>query len=593
VAVAEGRADLLESSHAAAVSGLAFCGGVSNALASCGVDGFIRLWSLDGYDPLWVHEAPLLGVAPTAAMAGSGRGAGAAGGAAGGSAAAGASAAATSPGPAALVAFPPTCLWVAPPCTLRPPPTGAAAAGPARPAGTLTLRGGPSAGNALHHGIGFERTSGGGAAAFNLVFPGHTTRGMGGMPVPRGPAFAEDVTSAAPAAAADGLLPCQVYAGFGDGTLRAYDAGAPSSVDGLGTREAWRQGAHKGGVRCVGGTPVTVLTGGEDGRVCVWSRSNGSLVLQLQDHSRPVVAVLTDARLPWRLLSLGEDRALNVYDLRSERRTRAFSLARLPEPLAAANFTCAAQNAGPGTEGEVLAGTSHGFVVCWDVQVPEVPVGVFDVLAAEPAAGSVPGRVASPMPGSTGSAFPDFNRLTGARNRSTLGDVVGGLGTPAYGGIEEGACGRGPPASSGAGAWGGSTGAGGGEASGARAECRITAMAMAPAGRLLALTTHTGFLLVLEVGPSAPAGGALAEGGAAGTAGGAGDPMDARSRRSSVRAAPPHVAAAAARSRVSSMSLLFSHAGFSACTCVRWSPDGRQVVVAAEDGCISVFNCFL
>jgi hypothetical protein len=238
----------------------------------------------------------------------------------------------------------------------------------------------------------------------------------------------------------------------------------------------------------------------------------------------------------------------------------------------------------------VLAGTSHGFVVCWDVQVPEVPVGVFDVLAAEPAAGSVPGRVASPMPGSTGSAFPDFNRLTGARNRSSLGDVVGGLGTPAYGGLTEGARDRSAPSSSGAGAWGGSTGSG--ERSGARAECRITAMAMAPAGRLLALTTHTGFLLVLAVGPSAPAAG----GGAAGTAGGAGgagDPMDARSRRSGVRAAPPHVAAAAARSRVGSMRLLFSHAGFSACTCVRWSPDGRQVVVAAEDGCISVFNCFL
>lgn len=117
-------------------------------------------------------------------------------------------------------------------------------------------------------------------------------------------------------------------------------------------------------------------------------------------------------------------------------------------------------------------------------------------------------------------------------------------------------------------------------------------MAMAPGGRFLALVTHTGFLIVLSVGPSAsaappaaaPPAGPAGRGRGAGATGGDG---------SAGWGAAPHVLAAASRSSVTSMALVAAFRGFSPYTGVRWSPDRKQIIASAEDACIGVFNFFM
>ena len=180
-------------------------------------------------------------------------------------------------------------------------------------------------------------------------------------------------------------IPCDIFAGFSDGSLRAFfiRGGGVESGAGPGGRapsEVWRVTAHRGGVTSVTGNRAVVMTGGGDGRVCVWSRETHALLLSFSEHTRGVIGVLVDNASPEIVYSAGSDRIVATYNLRAERRIRTHALPAADS--SACTFTAFAQlPIAPGSERELLAATSDGRIFLFDPQVPDVHAGAVDVLA--------------------------------------------------------------------------------------------------------------------------------------------------------------------------------------------------------------------
>lgn len=196
---------------------------------------------------------------------------------------------------------------------------------------------------------------------------------------------APDVAGALVDGAKAGGVPAEVYAGFDDGTLRAFSvrgrgSEVAASAGGRAPSEAWRSTAHRGGVTAIAGNRAVVVTGGGDGKVLVWSRASRERVLAFADHSRPVVGLAVDNASPEIIYSAGADRAVLTYNLRAERRLRSHAL-----PAAEAHactLTALIQLAAvPGSERELLAGTSDGRIFLFDPDVPDTHAGATDVLA--------------------------------------------------------------------------------------------------------------------------------------------------------------------------------------------------------------------
>lgn len=227
--------------------------------------------------------------------------------------------------------------------------------------------------------------------------------------------------AAAVAAAATQGLPCDTFVGLSDGSLRAFfiRAGGVESGAGPGGRapsEAWRVTAHRSGVTCVTGNRAVVLTGGGDGRVCVWSRESHALLLSFSDHTRGVVGVLVDNASPEIVYSAGADRIIATYNLRAERRVRTHALPA--SDSSACTFTALAQlPIAPGSERELLAATSDGRIFLFDPDVPDVHAGAVDVLAllsnfrAENAGGADKDSIALPAL-KPGQARPELRITT-------------------------------------------------------------------------------------------------------------------------------------------------------------------------------------
>jgi WD40 repeat protein len=250
-------------------------------------------------------------------------------------------------------------------------------------------------------------------------------------------------------------VPCDVYAGFSDGTLRSYGvtAAAAAVARGASAGEAWRVNAHRGGVTCIAGNRAVVVTGGADGRVNVWARRSHDLLLSFNDHSRGVIAVLVDCANPELVYSVAADRTINTYSLRAERRIRQHAL---PQPeTTACTFTAMAQLCGAGSERELVAATSDGRVFLYDPAVPDMHVGAVDVLT-----------------------------LLAMRARALAGGGVGGAaaGAAPDGGVMP----RARPGQT-------------------RPELRFTAAAVSPSGAFLALTSACGRVIILSPAPDAAA----------------------------------------------------------------------------------------
>lgn len=130
----------------------------------------------------------------------------------------------------------------------------------------------------------------------------------------------------------------------------------------------WELDAHRGAVRAVQLQKSYILSGGDDGRVCVWARGTRELLLQFSEHKGPCTGAIADAGSPSLVHSVGQDRCVFTYDLRSERRVGGFAL---PSRSAAA-FTALAQR--PTGERELVSGQKDGRLLLWDPDTPERPV---------------------------------------------------------------------------------------------------------------------------------------------------------------------------------------------------------------------------
>jgi WD40 repeat protein len=489
----------IEVSHTGAVLAARFVSGASDAMVTVSADNSARVWNLNTFDSSWVHY-PI--------------------------------------GPAGVV---PTCLWTDRPSV---PATAAAssagAQGIAYPSGTIASTA------PAHMGARMDGTGTRLQGNPQLVIPEPmTARRKGGVhssfPETASSVLASGRGAAGPAAlaAASALamkpascMPCQLYLGFSDGTLRCYDAVNPTTIDGRDSQESWRVTAHKGPVTAVAGNRAIIVTGGADGRVCVWSRRGRDLLLQFSEHTKPVVTVATDATSLENVYSVGQDRLLNTYNLRAERRVKSHTLPAEQQFGSATTtaMTCLTQNLDPRSESELFVGTTDGRIFCYDPDIPNMAIGVVDVAAM----------------------VPDYGGVLAQAARGGAANFAGGTSNLPRGLM--------------------------------RPELRLNAVRCSPSGKYIAVVTQDGHIHVLLLGPSGTRAGAAhsalnnAAAGAANMPGGYG--------------MGGGMVAGSVSSRIADMKLVASHRGFSPYLDCTWSPDERQIITAAQDACVSVWNWF-
>ncbi|KAA0167565.1 hypothetical protein FNF28_02779 [Cafeteria roenbergensis] len=164
-----------------------------------------------------------------------------------------------------------------------------------------------------------------------------------------------------------------VLSGWSDGHIRCFSAETGA--------EQWRSVAHRGAVTALQSLSSFFVTGGADGRVCVWARDTNELLTQFGEHTREVLVVATDVDRAELLYTLGADRSLLRFDLRSERLVMAH---RLPRATAARLSAMTQRRHG---EKELITGGADGRVLCWDDAVADKPVQ--GTTTAEPIAGAV------------------------------------------------------------------------------------------------------------------------------------------------------------------------------------------------------------
>lgn len=176
-------------------------------------------------------------------------------------------------------------------------------------------------------------------------------------------------TSRSNAAAASPL----VITGWADGWIRAYDATAAQTK--------WHiANAHRGEVTSVASSDKYVVSGASDGGVSIWSATTRELVLQFHEHKRGVTQVLVDVTKPHWIHSCGLDKALFIYDLKSERRIVA-------QQVRDGAFNGITQRLD--SETEIITAGSDGRLLFWDCDVAEPVACVVDPSRLKVACASV------------------------------------------------------------------------------------------------------------------------------------------------------------------------------------------------------------
>ena len=187
----------------------------------------------------------------------------------------------------------------------------------------------------------------------------------------------------------------------------------------------WQAQAHRGRVTALSGNAAVLVTGGSEGHVRVWSRDTHLPLFTFAEHNCPVVAVHCNTSQPHLVHSMG-DTQLVTFDAQSGRRLRHHTLRLHPTSSSAAAITAAGAAAAsgrgsggsaaglhrggrgatpsssfspsvgtasqsmtslsqwgdPGSECELLVGTSEGLVYIIDPDIPDFATGVIDVAPA-------------------------------------------------------------------------------------------------------------------------------------------------------------------------------------------------------------------
>lgn len=102
-----------------------------------------------------------------------------------------------------------------------------------------------------------------------------------------------------------------IVTGWSDGFIRCFDPQTHSIV--------WEvANAHRGRVTSVYADGNYILSGGEEGAVRVWGRTNRKLLIQFHDHKKDVVSLFPDYKEAHIIHSCSLDRSLCTYDLKAE-----------------------------------------------------------------------------------------------------------------------------------------------------------------------------------------------------------------------------------------------------------------------------------
>jgi WD40 repeat protein len=120
------------------------------------------------------------------------------------------------------------------------------------------------------------------------------------------------------AVAMDDEFDGSIISAWSDGALRSFVGGSGDL--------AWHLPAHRGSANSVTLTPLAIISGGDDGRVAVWNRHAREQVAVFHDHTKPVLQVLADIVNPSLLHSVGADRCVFTFDLKTERRVTCHQL---------------------------------------------------------------------------------------------------------------------------------------------------------------------------------------------------------------------------------------------------------------------------
>ena len=403
-----------------------------------------------------------------------------------------------------------------------------------------------------------------------------------------------------------GSSSCGLFAGFADGSLRAWStpsAAANSSSSkphgssgggGGGAAAAWHVAAHRGRVTALHGNTTIVATGGADGRLCVWSRVTRLPLHSFNEHSAPVVAVLCNGAHPHLLHSVGADKQCLTYDLRVGRRVATHSLRLHPAAAAAAtavaassasasfkaaggggggrggaaagggvgvpHITALTQWAHPSSEGELLLGTADGRVFIIDPDIPDCAIGVVDVAPAwlleekVVHAGGEGRQQGGNTTTTTTSRFGGDPPRASAFSSSQRGLQQGGAASP-------------PTNPSGPQQY---------QQSQQLHQQPVTALQASPCGRFLVTALGEGTLVVSGEPPvAAQSNSSPASGGSTGGHGGGG--VQHAGTVSPLMSCLAPLAVARAAGRVASLA---------------WTADSRQVIAGGSDGRVTVWNWY-
>lgn len=105
----------------------------------------------------------------------------------------------------------------------------------------------------------------------------------------------------------------KILTGWQDGFMRYYDPATGAVV--------WEvPNAHRGGITALYIDQNYIISGGEDGIVRLWARQSHQLITQFTDNRRSVTRVFPDVKTPHIIHTCGNDRVINSYDLKLERR---------------------------------------------------------------------------------------------------------------------------------------------------------------------------------------------------------------------------------------------------------------------------------
>lgn len=88
----------------------------------------------------------------------------------------------------------------------------------------------------------------------------------------------------------------------------------------------WEIPAHRGKINKIYVDGNYILTGGEDGLVRVWTRKSHELCMQFPAHHKEVHALFADRNMPNIVYTGGEDKSMNCFDLKLQKRVIVHSM---------------------------------------------------------------------------------------------------------------------------------------------------------------------------------------------------------------------------------------------------------------------------